>query len=168
MKKILVAGLFAIGLLAITQQQASAWVNSKFGIGLNWDLQSGGNQILWGAWRNGQPPGPEAINAGPYAPTYRGPVGPGPGPYFGAAPMPQGYPPQGFAPTPQGSFDAQPFAAPYAGGYQMQYAEPYQTPYRAPYAGGYQSPFQFANYPRPSNNSYYYYYPTPSFYYYGW
>ncbi len=161
MKKIFVAGLIAVSMLAITQQQASAWVNSKFGIGLNWDLQSGGNQILWGAWRNGQPPGPEAVNSGPWAPTYRGPM---PGPSFGGgAPMQMQ----------QGSFDAQSFEPPYAGQYQQyqapyaqpQYQAPAAQPYQAPYAGQYQTPFQFANYPRPSST--YYYYPAPSYYYYG-
>jgi hypothetical protein len=163
MKRILVAGMLAISIMAIAEQQASAWVNSKFGIGLNLDYQSGGNQILWGAWRNGQPPGPEAFNAGPYQPSYRGPVAP-PGPYFGGAPMPQG------------SFDAQTFEPPYAGTYQAPATSPYQppyagmyqapatSPYQTPYAGGYQSPFQFANYPRPVN--YYYYYPAPTYYYY--
>ncbi len=153
MKKILVTGLVAISMLAIAQQQASAWVNSKFGIGLNWDLQSGGNQILWGAWRNGQPPGPEAFSGGPYQPTYRGPAG---APAFGSAPMPQG-----FSPMQQGSFDAQSFEPPYANAYQAPSAAPYQ----APFAGGYQTPFQFANYPRPSNT--YYYTPAPTYYYYG-
>ena len=64
MKKIVFAGLLAISAMAIPQQQASAWVNSKFSVGLNWDMQSGGNNLLWGAWRNGQPPGPEAFGGG--------------------------------------------------------------------------------------------------------
>lgn len=149
MKKIVFAGLLAVSMMAISQQQASAWINSKFGIGLNWDVQSGGNQILWGVWRNGQPPGPEAFGGGG---GYGGPRfgGPMPAP-FGAAPMPQGYPAQGFAPMPQG--------------YPPQSFVP-QSPFDAstsepPYAGQYASPYQFANYPRPV---YYYYYPSP---YYG-
>jgi hypothetical protein len=158
MKKLVVAGLFAISVLAISEQQASAWINSRFGVGLNWDWQSGGNNFLWGAWRNGQPPGPEAFNSGAYQARYQGPVpglyGQGPQgyappmaqPYMGSPafmpPAPQAFPgPQGFAPMPQGFFDAgsmeQPFAAPYG------------------------SPYQFANYPRPA-----YYYPQ-SYYYYG-
>ena len=36
MKKILAAGLLAICLIAVSHQQASAWVNARFGIGLNW------------------------------------------------------------------------------------------------------------------------------------
>jgi hypothetical protein len=164
MKRFFVASLFAIGMLAITQQQASAWVNSKFGVGLNWDLQSGGNQFFWGAWRNGQPPGPEAFNAGPYQPTYRGPVFQ-PGPNFGAAAMPHGsFDAQSFEPPYAGQYQA-----PYAGQYQSSYPAPYQapnpTPYQTPYAGEYQSPFQFANYARPSKT--YYYFPTPTYIYYG-
>jgi hypothetical protein len=61
MKKIVVAGLVAVSLLAIANQPASAWVNARFGVGLNWNLQSGANNWLWGAWRNGQIPGPDAF-----------------------------------------------------------------------------------------------------------
>lgn len=148
MKKFVVGGLFAITMLAIPQQEASAWINSRFGIGLNWDWQSGGNQLLWGAWRNGQPPGPEAFNSGAYQPRYQGPM-----PGF----MPQG--PHGMAPqpfAPQQSFAPQPFApqgfAP-QGFFEAQSIEP-------PFAGMYTSPYQLANYPRPM------YYPQ-TYYYYG-
>ena len=146
MKKIVFAALTALSVMAISQQQASAWVNSKFGVGLNWDVQSGGNQLLWGAWRNGQPPGPEAFGAGgvPFPQRY-----PAPMPSMGA--VPQGYAPQGYAPMPQG-FGAQSFGP--QGSFDATMVEP-------PYAGGYASPYQFANYPRPV----YYYYPAP--YYYG-
>lgn len=61
MKKVLAAGLLAIGLIAISQTQASAWTNSRFGIGLNWERQTGGNGFGWGLYHNGQPPGPEAM-----------------------------------------------------------------------------------------------------------
>src|ERR1051325_4233506 len=57
MKKILLLGLLAIGASALSQQSASAWVNARFGMGLNWDYQSGGNQIAWGLWQNNQPGG---------------------------------------------------------------------------------------------------------------
>ena len=40
MKKIVpLAGLIAVSLMAFSQQQASAWVNQRFGIGLNWEGQ---------------------------------------------------------------------------------------------------------------------------------
>ncbi len=122
MKKVVLTGLLALGVLAISHQQASAWVNSRFGIGLNWDRQSGGNNFLWGAYRNGQPPGPEAFgdgfNAGGFpASPFSGPM---PTP-FGGAPMPQGFAPP--APMPSS-------------------IEP-------PYAGQFATPFQFATYPRP-------------------
>jgi hypothetical protein len=148
MKKIVFAGLLAVCVMAISHQQASAWVNTRFGVGLNWEMQSGGNQFLWGAWRNGQPPGPEAFGGGGGggggggygAPRFSGPI-----PQQGFAPAPQGYPAQGFAPMPQG-FPPQGFAP--------------QSPFDAstsepPFAGQYASPYQFANYPRPV----YYYYP---------
>jgi hypothetical protein len=139
MKKIVLAGLVALSVMAISQQQASAWVNSKFGVGLNWDVQSGGNQFLWGAWRNGQPPGPEGFGGG--APRFNAPM-----PQHGYAP--QGYPAQGFAPMQQG------FPPQGQSPFDASTAEP-------PFAGGYASPYQFATYPRPV----YYYYPNT--YYYG-
>lgn len=138
MKKIALAGLVAITLIAIGQQQASAWVNSRFGVGLNWHRQSGGNNFFWGGYKNGQPPGPEAFGGvfTPSAPTS---------PYFGGAPMPapQAYAPQGYAP-------------------QTVYFPPMPE---ANYAGQYASPYQFANYPRPT---FYYYYPAPAYYYYSY
>lgn len=59
MKKFLTTGVLALALAAIATQESNAWVNSKFGIGLNWNYQSGGNNLLWGAFRNGQPPAPD-------------------------------------------------------------------------------------------------------------
>ena len=59
MKKILLTGLIALGTVILAGQQASAWTNTKFSIGLNWQRQSGGNSLLWGLWNNGQPPGHE-------------------------------------------------------------------------------------------------------------
>jgi hypothetical protein len=57
MKKFLTAGVLALTVAAFSQQQASAWINCRFGIGFNWNWSCGGNSILWGAYRNGQPPG---------------------------------------------------------------------------------------------------------------
>lgn len=102
MKKIVLAGVLAVCAMAATQQQASAWVNSRFSVGLNWGVQSGGNNFLWGAWKNGQPPGPEAFSQG-YAPHF--------------APMPASAPvSQSYAPMPQ-AYPAQTV---------YQYASPYQ------------------------------------------
>ena len=109
MKKIVLAGLFAVCALALSQQQASAWVNSRFGVGLNWESQSGGNSLLWGAWRNGQPPGPEGFSSNFGASQGRSP-------FFGSAPDPQ------YAPVPQGSFEPPMAQQPYA----IQQASPYQ------------------------------------------
>lgn len=84
------AGLLALALAALADQPASAWVNSKFGIGLNWNWQSGGNNFLWGFFRNGQPPGP---NCDPCC----GPGGCGPGGFAPGGPgcMPPGMYPSG-------------------------------------------------------------------------
>lgn len=120
MKKILALGMLAIGLIALSQDQASAWVNHRFGVGLNWSRQSGGNNFGWGAYRNGQLPGPEAFshnsymapssfphygeltpqNFGPFAhemPTYAPPSVVYPSPYqFATYPRPV----QNYSPTP--------------------------------------------------------------------
>jgi hypothetical protein len=55
-------GIFALALALASQQQASAWVNARFGVGLNIQYQSGNNCWLWGALRNGQVPGAESFD----------------------------------------------------------------------------------------------------------
>ena len=75
MKNVLVAGMLAICVIAVSQQQASAWVNQKFGFGINWEMQSGGNSICKGLWHNGQPPSPETMQGSSYGnyPQYGAP-----------------------------------------------------------------------------------------------
>jgi hypothetical protein len=103
MKKILAMGIAALSLALICEQQASAWCNWKFGAGINFNYQSGGNNVLWGAFRNGQPPAPDCCPPGcppgvapGCAPGFRGgypgfpPYGPGEFQYFGAQQRPQG------------------------------------------------------------------------------
>jgi hypothetical protein len=94
MKKIFATGLLAICAIALTQQEASAWVNSRFSIGLSWNYQSGGNSFLWGAIHNGQVPGPEAYYGGgqvePMYPSYA--------PYYGHQHH------HSYAPTYQGAY----------------------------------------------------------------
>ena len=71
MKKLLSVGLLTVGVLAFCEQPAQAWVNSRFSIGLNWHHQSANTSALWGLWRSGQIPGPDA---------FGGPAGGGPVP----------------------------------------------------------------------------------------
>jgi hypothetical protein len=59
MKKFLTVGVLALIAAAFSHQEASAWINCKFGIGFNYGWQSGGNNFLWGAFRNGQPGAPD-------------------------------------------------------------------------------------------------------------
>ena len=110
MKTIVIAGLCAIGLIALSQQQASAWKNSRFGIGLNWSAQSGGNNFGWGLWHNGQVPGPEAFGAAPHGDGHDAT------PYYGSNSVPQGYAPQHayYPSTPTPSYAGQ-----YASRYQF-------------------------------------------------
>jgi hypothetical protein len=56
-KKFLTIGALALGLVAASEQQASAWIKCNFSIGMNWSWESGNNSILWGAFANGQVPG---------------------------------------------------------------------------------------------------------------
>lgn len=92
MKKFLIMGFLAVVGLALAQQQASAWVNCKFGVGLNWQFQSGGNSCFWGAFVNGQPPGSDFGQGGfgNFGPEIL-PHGQGDHAYY----MPQGTYPQG-------------------------------------------------------------------------
>jgi hypothetical protein len=70
MKKVLVAGMLAVCMIALSQQQASAWTNTRIGIGLNWGWSSGGNNLGWGLIRGAQPPGPELYQGNPSYPQY--------------------------------------------------------------------------------------------------
>src|SRR5262249_39125831 len=80
---ILTAGL-ALLMSAYVIEPAHGWVNWKLGVGVNWTHQTGGNNFLWGARRNGQPPGPASANQAhpgyPPEPGY-GPPGYPPSPY---------------------------------------------------------------------------------------
>lgn len=131
MKKLLSMGLLTFCALTASQQQAQAWVNAKFSVGLNWQMQSGNNNWLWGAWKNGQVPGPEAFGqgGGGGVPFMSGPGGMsqpiGQFPFYGAQPNPQPMPQaQGYFPTetppPALAQNAYNQAAPY-------YYNPYQT-----------------------------------------
>ncbi len=135
MKKILALGLLAIAISAVSHQQASAWVNSRFGIGMNIDWSSGGNSLLWGAWRNAQPGGGDPP-LHPWSHKYMYQQNP----YF-YAPQPVPVAPRSFDGSfdPSFSFQPQPFGVQ---GYQPM-------PNMAP--------GQFANYPIQPG---YYYLPT--------
>ncbi len=126
MKKILVPALLATCVLAAVHQEASAWINSRFGMGLHWDWQSSNNKLFWGAWKNGNPPGPEAFG-GSYGPAYYAPS------Y--AAPYAA---PHAFGPM---SYDPYAFLPAYGSGYETPSFETYTQPLM-PY------PSQYADYPR--------------------
>jgi hypothetical protein len=141
MKRVLSIGLLAVCALAITEQSADAWINSKFSIGLNWHLQSGNNNVLWGLWRNGQVPGPDAYFGGPF--QYGPPAMSAPGMSQPAGVFPWfGYAPQQTAPPPLGqqhAYGPQPGYNPYqAVSYQPN---PYQPSYFYPTYQAYQAPY---------------------------
>lgn len=115
MKKFLAAGMLAICVIAVSQQQASAWKNSSFSFGMQWSHSSGNNSFCHGAWRNGQVPGPEAFHHGHYPQPFQ---------YFAqmesmpsftpmAAPAPTPYYPQTYQfatyPQPQQTYTPAPY-----------------------------------------------------------
>jgi hypothetical protein len=100
MKKFVAMGAMALILGTCSLQEASAWKNEKLSVGLNWSYQSGGNNLLWGVFRNGQPP---ACDPGCFEPYGYGPYG---YPGYGA----QGY--QGYPYTQGGTAPTTP-TAPY-------------------------------------------------------
>ena len=96
MKRFLIIGALALGLVAMSRQEASAWIKCRFSVGLNWSWDSGNNNFLWGFMKNGQVPGyPTDFYAG-------GASMPPPSPYAGmmGGGMVGGYPDMGgHAPT---------------------------------------------------------------------
>lgn len=62
MKRFLILGVFTVACAAVVHDDASAWVNSNFGVGLNWSYQCGGNDFLGGLIHCGQPCGPDYVN----------------------------------------------------------------------------------------------------------
>jgi hypothetical protein len=146
MKKILTAGLLALSAALITDQQASAWINCKFSVGLNWNWQSGGNNFLWGAFRNGQPPCPDGGHGGGY-----------PGGYPTTFPGFQQYGPQDFQYFGRNGNGAAPAQANPGHTPVAQPAHTSQVSYGA-------SPYQQVGYTTTTNNPYYYYYYPQSYY----
>ena len=170
MKKLLSIGLLAMCAFALSEHPAQAWVNSRFSIGLNWHHQSANTSYLWGLWRNGQVPGPEAFGAGP------GMGGPGMGGPGMGAPLPQSQPFPFFGANGQGGAQqgayhpntqpggpqAYPIAAPqgFPGAGQSGAQQTYYNPYYG-WTGG--SPYQTVNY-QPSAYQPSMYYPSSAYY----
>src|SRR5262249_44722016 len=67
MKKFLLTSVLALPFLAFAHQDASAWHQFKFGVGMNLEGSSGGNSFGWGLWKSQQPPAP-----GGYGPVGHG------------------------------------------------------------------------------------------------
>jgi hypothetical protein len=87
--------VFTLALFGIVTDSVMAWKNNQLGLGLNWCYQSGGNNLFWGLFRNGQPPGPDCgvgcPGYGPgFAPGY-GAVQPNTGTMLGQLPTSSGY-----------------------------------------------------------------------------
>src|SRR5262245_13577579 len=69
MRKLLVIGALALAVAVLSARQAAAWRHWKLGGGVTLDLQPGGHNWLWGAFKNGQAPGyPDCINGAPNCP----------------------------------------------------------------------------------------------------
>ena len=128
MKKFLTLGALALTLAVLSTQQASAWTNFKFGVGLNFGYQAGGNNFGWGLFRNGQPP--EACCPGGAPQTYA-PGMPAPQTYAHPS-MDQGFnggvqaPATTNVPAQPSSYRAYPTQTV---NYQYSYPYPYSYPY---------------------------------------
>ena len=146
-------GLLALSICAVSTPQSHAWLNWKFGIGANFGYQSGGNNTLWGLFRNGQPPGPgvdpccPSCPMGPYAPRP-GMALPPPPPPAAAAVQPGGACPSA---TPWFPY---PYPFPHYGPGEFQFFGknyPQTPPHMAPGAvntvqSGYYNPFRPVSY----------------------
>jgi hypothetical protein len=141
MKKLCATGALALGVALLAQQQASAWVHCKFGAGVNIDYQTGGNNWLWGVFKNGQPPGaPDCVNCASVSRNYQ----------YGAPPCcgQGGYGPgygHGFGP------DGPPMMAPYGQGYGPGPAGPVPPAPNGPLPAGADSQVYWFNAPTYSN-----------------
>jgi len=101
MKNILFVGALALTTACISGEQASAWINSQFGMGLNWNWASGGNSIGYGLYRDGQPGGAEFFHSLQATPAYPQPTNCAP--TYPTNPVPQPQPhcaPTGPIPVP--------------------------------------------------------------------
>jgi hypothetical protein len=83
MKKFLLTSVLALPFLAFANQDASAWHQWKFGVGMNAEGSGGGNDFLWGVWKSQQPPAPPGYGApaAGYPGAYGGGFGAGVGGY---------------------------------------------------------------------------------------
>lgn len=56
MKKMLAASVAAVALVAVVQQEASAWCKFTFGAGFNTSFECANNSVLWGLIKSGPAP----------------------------------------------------------------------------------------------------------------
>jgi hypothetical protein len=80
MKKVTILSALAVAALALTCQDAFAWKQFKFGVGMNLEGSAGGNNLLWGLYKSQQPPSP---GYGGFPGGYPGQAGPGFGGFGG-------------------------------------------------------------------------------------
>jgi hypothetical protein len=83
MKRLLVGSLLALTLLLGSWQQASAYFKSQFGVGLQWNIECGGNKLGWGLYRSDPMPG----GGGAWPGMYPYGMGTGAGYGYGGYPM---------------------------------------------------------------------------------
>jgi hypothetical protein len=154
MKKILVASVLALALVAGTQQPASAWCSAKFSIGLNYEYSGGNNNFFWGLYKSGQvPEGYGAPMGGYYAPMP--PMAPpafrAPAPFIAPAPTLAYAPSSSYAPPQVATYPAtryypQAYPANYYPSANYYYPMTYSYPasyYPMSYSYGYPPGFSF-------------------------
>jgi hypothetical protein len=145
MKKFLFIGALALAVAAFLQQHVYAWKCANFSVGLNWSYQSGGNNLLWGLYRNGQPGGCDLPNCPVFNYAMQHGYQPNGGGY--------GYPSFGNDHGFEGSFPA---SAPYMPPTGAPFKAPAPTPVPGSQAYWYGQPvFQAVNYAPALSDSYY-------------
>lgn len=123
MKRVVMMGVLALALVAVSEQKASAWHKFGFSVGMNISAEKADNNLLWGAYRNGPHPFAPNNGHGPgseYTHDFKHGNGNGYGNGYGNAPA--GYPAPEFA--------GQDFGVPYAAAPAP--AAPVSAPRQAP------------------------------------
>lgn len=174
MKRLLVGCLLALTLLLGSWQQASAYFKSQFGVGLQWNIECGGNKFGWGLYNSSGLPGGQGAWPGMYpamsygmggmyngypivdastAPATTAPATVTPAPATGSTPAATSTTPSGVKPV-AGSVPTQ----------QVNYS--YETAPAYNYGGYNYNSYNYGNYGYGSTGyGYNYGYQTPSYWY---
>jgi hypothetical protein len=123
MKRTIVAMALAVGVVAASQQQASAWCKFNFGVGLNLGWECGGKCKTWTYNRVDENHAGwcASSSAGPVNPQFHGPACAAPATNYAPAPAPAPETKQAAAPVQAVSYTAADYNYNYNYGYNYNY-----------------------------------------------